>query len=463
MGLIWPYAEPDNFGISGRTMNVLKLYAVGGAAKTAPRTDADAAHDRGANDDRGANPGLDLVRVLAALGVVLLHAGVPYLRHPMPGLTWSVTDSASELVDVMFWSIEIFIMPVFLVIAGFLLTPTLVRRGPSGMLAARWKRLARPLLFGVLVILPIDFYLWLGGWVSEGIIPVRKMQSLKFDGGVDRDLWGLSHLWFLLYMLTYIVLVAAVATIAQRSSRLSRLLKNIQRPTVLLPIAAIVAVMTVGIRPEVVWGFQHRFEPVPSKWLYSLMFFLAGMVWATHDPKLLSLSRLAQWRYVGLASVCGVAALMMGRWHLAMDAGQHESLATKALLATLTVTAATSLATVGIAVAVANTRRTGRVMAYLAAASFWLYLVHHPLLVLVHIDLKWLLPSAPGAIKMVISFAISVAVSLAMYEVLVRRTRFGRWTGLGPASMTSGGDSGHPTWIRMPVESMTGVPTRRAA
>ena len=30
----------------------------------------------------------------------------------------------------------------------------------------------------------------------------------------------------------------------------------------------------------------------------------------------------------------------------------------------------------------------------LAAASFWIYLVHHPILGIIHIDLKWLLPDA---------------------------------------------------------------------
>ena len=50
--------------------------------------------------------------------LVALHAGVPYARHPMPGLIWPVSDSRSGVVDAIFWSIEVFIMPLFLVMAG---------------------------------------------------------------------------------------------------------------------------------------------------------------------------------------------------------------------------------------------------------------------------------------------------------------------------------------------------------
>lgn len=435
-------------------MNALKLYT----------NDENADAKRSGTSESGAGSlvappqhsgGLDWVRALAALGVVLLHACVPYLRHPMPGLTWSVTDTASDFADTVFWSIELFIMPVFLVIAGCLLTPTLVRRGPIEMLQTRWKRLTRPLLFGVLVILPIDFYLWLCGWVSEGIIPLVKLKSLKFDGDVDQDLWGLSHLWFLLYMLTYIALVAGGAIAAKRYAVVARIKKTLHKPNVLLPLVATVAVLTLLVRPEVVWGFQHRFEPVPSKWIYSLMFFITGLAWASYDPQLRILSRFAQPQMVAVSLVAGFAAVLMGRWHLKAAGTDTETLASHLLLAGLTVTAASMITVTSIAWAVAKTRRVPKSIAYLAGASFWLYLVHHPVLVLVHIDLKWMLPGTASAVKTILSFAIAVVVSLAMYEIGVRRTRFGRWTGLGESNSTSSKTSAVETILSRPTKTET--------
>ena len=85
--------------------------------------------------------GFDVVRALAAFGVVLLHSCVPYLQHPMPGLAWPVRDRANVIVDFGFWWIELFIMPLFLVIAGFLAWRTLQRRGTAALVKSRAKRL----------------------------------------------------------------------------------------------------------------------------------------------------------------------------------------------------------------------------------------------------------------------------------------------------------------------------------
>ncbi len=443
--------------------NVLKLYPVDGPQQTAGNREPRETRARRNELDSGHQAGLDLVRGLAALGVVLLHSAVPYLRHPMPGLTWSVTDSASEVADVAFWTIELFIMPVFLAMAGFLLVPALVRRGAWGMWQSRWKRLARPLLFGIIVILPIDFYLWLCGWVSEGLISPRKLQSLKFEHGIDRDLWGLSHLWFLLYMLTYVGMIAAVATIAKQSRRLATWIGWFQRPQVLLPTVFAVAVVTLVVRPEVVWGFQHRFEPVPSKWLYSLMFLLVGMFWAAYDPQLKNLLRLNHPRTIMISAIVAAVAVILGRWHLETRGTEHQTYATSVVLAILTVSAAGMITATAIALAVARTKRLPDSMMYLTAASFWLYLVHHPLLVLLHIDLKWLAPSMPSEIKMAASFLLSTAISLVLYEVLVRRTRFGRWSGLGESQSSPVTAAVTPEVVRLPAVSDGNSPIRRAA
>ena len=44
-------------------------------------------------------PGLDALRGLAALGVVLLHCCVPYMQPVVPGLAWSVFDHSHWLAS----------------------------------------------------------------------------------------------------------------------------------------------------------------------------------------------------------------------------------------------------------------------------------------------------------------------------------------------------------------------------
>jgi len=143
------------------------------------------------------------LRAVAVFCVVMLHACVPYLTHAMQGLAWPVKDAPSSLINSLFWSIELFIMPLFLVMAGFFAVSLLRKRGHRDFVKHRASRLLLPLVVVGAVILPLDLYSWLLGWVVEGQIDFRKLRSLKFEAGQDQHLWGLSHLWFLQYLFLY--------------------------------------------------------------------------------------------------------------------------------------------------------------------------------------------------------------------------------------------------------------------
>jgi len=342
--------------------------------------------------------GLDALRCFAALGVVLLHSCVPYLRYPMPGLTWSVMDTPNTAIDFLFWSIELFIMPLFLVLAGFFAWQTLQRRGPNSLIRGRARRLLIPLLFGAVVILPLDLYCWVGSWVAEGIISPVKLKSLKLDHPIGQNLWGLSHLWFLQYLFLYVACLATFAVAVKRYPWIKEFQPSLKTS---LGLTVVAATLILCVEPQVVWGFQHSFLPVPSKWLYSGIFFTLGLMLAIHDPKLTWVKSYAS----RLAAPALITCLI--------------ALPGSALLTTLSL--------IGLSLklipAVPNSVR------YLAAASFWIYIVHHPILGLTHLDLKLLLPQVSPVIKMTLSFATACCLSLLTYEAVVRTTRFGKLLG----------------------------------
>jgi len=367
--------------------------------------------------------GLDVVRACAALGVVVLHACAPYAQHPMPGLSWSTRDQASVSADLILWSIELFIMPLFLVLAGFLAGRTLATRGPRALLQSRSDRLLRPLLFGIVIILPLDFYVWMCGWLADGLITPVKIRSLKFDGDVDRNLWGLAHLWFLQYLVTYVLIASACSTLARRVPALRG---GIPSGATALVGLGIVAISVLCVAPEVVWGFQHAFAPVPSKWVYSGAFFALGLTIARSDPRLETLQRLAG-RLAAPAVCCSAAAVALGRWHLA--GGQNPWAV--AVLAVLTAMSAGSITVVLFGLAERHVRRATGWVTYLSAASFWVYLSHHPVVSLAHIDLKHWFPTMNPVWKVVIAAGTGVAVSLMTYHIFIRGTAFGRWIGVG--------------------------------
>ena len=375
--------------------------------------------------------GLDALRCFAALGVVLLHSCVPYLRYPMPGLTWSVMDTPNTAIDFLFWSIELFIMPLFLVLAGFFAWQTLQRRGPNSLIRGRARRLLIPLLFGAVVILPLDLYCWVGSWVAEGIISPVKLKSLKLDHPIGQNLWGLSHLWFLQYLFLYVACLATFAVAVKRYPWIKEFQPSLKTS---LGLTVVAATLILCVEPQVVWGFQHSFLPVPSKWLYSGIFFTLGLMLAIHDPKLTWVKSYAP-RLAAPALITCLIALLLGRWQLdqwiSMPAETRQAGFSVAgiLLAAMTAGSAllTTLSLIGLSLklipAVPNSVR------YLAAASFWIYIVHHPILGLTHLDLKLLLPQVSPVIKMTLSFATACCLSLLTYEAVVRTTRFGQLLG----------------------------------
>lgn len=365
--------------------------------------------------------GFDVLRSGAAVAVVLLHATAPYLWHRMPGLTWPVFDTPSRIADALGWAIELSIMPLFLLLAGFFAAPLWIRLGDAAFLKHRGARLLGPLAFAIVLILPMDLYTWLLGWVIEGQIEPRKVRSLKFEAGVDDGLWGLSHLWFLHYLFLYCV---AWVTLRRAATRFGG--RVFARKT-FAQVAGLVLFgwLILALVPEVVFGFQHAFLPVPSKWLYCGTYFAGGIFLALD-------SRFLQWTRdhargltaIGaLATVVGVTlgyALLEGRGGMPVR-----------LLATgATVITAWTLSLGLLGLAAGNRWVAGTRLRYAAAASFWVYLIHHPIIGLVHIDLKLFAPDLAPQWKVAIAAAIALAFSLLTFEVLIRRRPFSLWMGV---------------------------------
>jgi peptidoglycan/LPS O-acetylase OafA/YrhL len=367
---------------------------------------------------------------VAALLVVMLHAGVAYTLYPMPGLVWPTRDAApSALVDGIFWWIEGFIMPLFFLISGFFAAGLYDSLGAGRFVAHRARRLLLPLLFGIVFILPADLYVWVLGWVVDGIVPPQKLRSMKFDGDLDRNLWGLAHLWFLQYLFLYCLLYVAgmrlVRTlqsafqarqsIIQRiGTRFDEMLRSAWMPVVL----AVPGAAVLWVSPEVVTGFQHGFVPFASKFLYTIPFFLAGAWLHCRRERL---DRLVRNGGFCLAVSAAVFAATLPLIHRQLESERSEL--ERAMLA-CAISLFAWLSVLGLlGFFLARFTRPNRGLKYVAEASFWIYLVHHPLVGLVQIDLGRTAISAE--LKFAAVTGTVFAFTLLTYHSLVRCTWLG--------------------------------------
>lgn len=381
--------------------------------------------------------GMDALRGWAAVAVVVLHACVPYTDPSMPGLDWSVRDTPSGSLTMLFWAIEVVIMPIFLVMAGFFAARSMARSGAMPTMKSRLKRWGMPFVLATIVLIPLELYIWLLGWVAEGHIGFRKLQSLKISADQGEHLWGLSHLWFLQYILTYVVVLACVwnRIVGISVTRLR---------TQVLPLMLIAAVGTLFMYPEVVWGFQHSFFPVLGKWTYSGLFFVAGAIWFRCDPELRSLSRQSD-RLVGPSGLFLTASVVFGIWFL----GQTTTgPLVRASLATVTVIAAAGWTCGVVGWCMKHVGTLGPITQRLSAASLMIYLVHHPVVGLAHISTKYAAADIPSWIKMVLVSLLGIGVGVGVDFL------WGRHRARAQAVATN------PTMQRLPLESSLGDPTR---
>jgi peptidoglycan/LPS O-acetylase OafA/YrhL len=93
---------------------------------------------------------LDALRAIAMLLGIVLHAALSFA--PIP---WTVRDSQqSDFYYVLFAAIHGFRMPLFFMLSGFFTAMLWRKRGLSGLVKQRFKRILLPLLIGCVTIIP---------------------------------------------------------------------------------------------------------------------------------------------------------------------------------------------------------------------------------------------------------------------------------------------------------------------
>lgn len=370
--------------------------------------------------------GLDALRGISAILVVMLHAAMPYLLQPMPGLAWPTHDPRpSALVDAVGWAIEGFIMPLFLMLAGLFAAGLCRNLGPKDFLKHRTRRILVPLAFGCVVIVPLDFWVWSLGFLLDGRCTWNHIRRMKFPAEIHKNLFGLSHLWFLQYL--YLLCLGLAAWAAWRSRQAVTEGHRVPRTSFPRPSAAaeffaplLWVVPTAAVlwwEPNIVVGFQHSFLPVPAKFLHATLFFLMGVWLDSDDARSRAAGRFGRWWLIP-AAVSFAVMLPLIHAHQSATLAEVSRVAFAMAAGFFAVTM--SLGLYGVFL---NIPRCSKGLAYLSEASFWIYLAHHPVVGLAAIAVArtgW-----PAELKFAVVTAATVGITLAIYQVGVRYTSIG--------------------------------------
>lgn len=361
----------------------------------------------------------DHLRALAMLAGVLFHAALAY--SPLMHGFWPTAYRAqSPWIDAVVWGLHLVRMPLFFVVAGYFTVSLIARRGWSGLLRQRVRRILVPML----VAWPLVHFATAAStqWAVDHVVQPSPFLTMVREWLAMPDPPALppstGHLWFLYYLLLF----TALAWIVHALDWGRWLARAIPRsPT---PLAWILPLLVVP-------GFLLATAPHPAPeslfpqfWALALYgpFFALGTLLLHRIDWLLSQRR---WLWPGLlACVLAYVGFLMQLDH--RDAADWGRTASWSIALLQAIVAAWGT----LAALIAGLRwldRASAVMAWLARSSYWTYLLHLPVLFAVQYALLDHALSWPLAL--VLSCGLTLGICLLSYELLVRRTRLRDWVG----------------------------------
>lgn len=372
---------------------------------------------------------LDALRGIALLLGIVLHAALSFV--PVSPRFWFIQDThPSLLLGLLSFAIHVFRMTTFFLMAGFFARMSFHRRGTWGFVRDRLQRIGLPLVIGwPIIFTPMSLIaIWAshfpnGGW-SRSWPPVLPN-------------FPLAHLWFLYVLVELYVamlLLRGVFVWLDVSGTLRTMLDRAFARIMRNPLAPLVLAIPIGIafcldqRWINVMGVRTPDQSLitnPQAWVgFGTAF---GVGWLLHRQ--IDLLRLLERRWLPhllLALLLILISFVLSGVMLSAPGAPKLplSFAKLRLVSAILYAPAIWIATfavIGLALRFMSgfspTRR------YLADASYWLYLIHMPIVMALQVALSqrdW-----PGLIKFAIILVVAIPPMLASYHLLVRFTFIG--------------------------------------
>jgi glucans biosynthesis protein C len=371
---------------------------------------------------------LDAVRGFALLLGIVLHATMSFL--PAPSRVWIIQDSHPSItLGVLFFAIHVFRMTTFFLIAGFFAHLSFHRRGAWGFVKDRLQRIALPLLIGwpILFTAMAMVVFWAAGFPNGGPLPGPP----RWPPVLPR--FPLTHLWFLYVLLEFYVAVLVLRTgvvwldpRGRIRARVDGLIDLVMHSRLAPAILAVPIGIALCLDPTwVAWfGVRTPDSSLVTNLQAVIGFGTAfGFGWLLHRQ--VDLIRLLERRWL-LNSVLAVV-LIAASFFLAViivrrppQIGSDPVRLAGAICYALAIWT-TTFAAIGLALRFLS--GFSPVRRYLADASYWLYLIHLPILMALQVavsNLDWPWPIKFGGILLV-----ALPLMFASYQLLVRYSFIG--------------------------------------
>jgi ABC-type multidrug transport system ATPase subunit/peptidoglycan/LPS O-acetylase OafA/YrhL len=361
---------------------------------------------------------LDAVRAFALLLGIVLHGTMSFMPELAKGGWPIVDDSQSTTLQGVFYVIHIFRMTTFFVIAGFFAHLVFHRRGLTGFIRDRSRRVLVPLIVGWLVLAPmvIGVFIWAAYGATRPVTPPASAAPLAVP---------LMHLWFLYVLaLLYVVVLGLRYILAPFREKLDAAIAWMLRSHVAVILLALpVALCLYAYTPWIPFGGI----PTPDQSLIPNLPAFVGFAaafsfgWLLHRQTELLQALQRSWLGYSLVAIAlSIATMLMLGGGGGIDVNRGAGRLAYAW-AYGVASWAWTFAIIGGAMRFLSENRPR--LRYLADSSYWLYLLHLPLV----FALAQLMSSWPlhWSIKFPLLMTATTALLLLSYHYLVRSTTLG--------------------------------------
>ena len=371
--------------------------------------------------------GLDFLRGVAMVLGVVLHAGVPYSRFDSPWLYRVPTPNPAY--DLTLVAIHSFRMPMFFLLAGYFAHLQQERLGPSAFFLQRLLRIGVPFAIGMVTLVP-----WLGSMAlvdPTDLFAFLKAHQIPVPEGkvVQISFWSLPtyHLWFLesllfCYALTWMLslLGRGRISIPEWMDRAIEAGSRFVWPTALLAVPCLL--WFAGSQPGDGVPFLEYASLRQGPQIVCMSFAFFCMGWLLHRNRRARHHLAERWKpflFVGLLSLSLLLGVRWQLWRQDMQFSPEQQVVGEVFEALVGWFLTLGLFAWGLGAL----DRPIRWAAYFANASYWLYLIHLPLVFWVQLRMRsW---EVPNVVKFLVCLGGVTVAGLLSYHLLVRNTWLG--------------------------------------
>lgn len=370
---------------------------------------------------------LDAVRAFALLLGVFFHAAESFGPN---NHYWAIVDSSPTMVmEAVRFACHSFRLELFFLIAGFFARYLLVRRGTPAFFRNRVHRILVPLVVGWVLLYPVLVLTWIWGASVSGRLaqfgvppealhlPVWQLGLGFFLTGGFIQKFDLTHLWFLHQLFVLYLLILGFRGIVVRFDWFGRTMSRVDaafgwvcaRPIgfygLLFPTVPILLLMDS-------WGVDTPKESllphVPTTLLFGY-FFVVGWLWQRQPFLMDWVGR--RWAWYLAAGVATWIVLL----------GSFEAFWLPRLPFTFLYAQMMWGLVLGFLGLFARfVRAESRWWRYVADASYWIYIVHLPLVVALQVFVGRM--ELPWPVKYLGICVVTFSLVFLSYHYLVRST-----------------------------------------